>query len=362
MTMQHGGNIIATAHKLGCHVSELIDMSSNLSPFATASDLLETLHARLDEIAYLPETNSDSLCAIFAARYNLDRSQVLAGNGTTEYIYSIPAAAGAKRAIIVNPTYSDYLLAAERTGLAAASFLLRAEDDFQLDLDLLSSHLQGNELVFICNPNNPTGVLTPNVLLHEFIRTHWDTQFLIDETYLPFTGEKSLLELPIPENLYILRSFSKVYGIPGLRLGFLAASTANANRIFSKQRPWGVNRLAQLAGEHLIKHGESTITRVAEYIGRQRPAFVAELEKLPGIRVVPGSANFILSYSTGGIRAEPLRNSLLHYRIMIRNCASFAGLNDRYFRVSLKDEQSNRKCLAALQKILANENMNQVKK
>jgi threonine-phosphate decarboxylase len=229
-------------------------------------------------------------------------------------------------------------------------------------LDRLSRHLQGNELVFVCNPNNPTGVLTPTVLLHEFVRSHRHTQFLIDETYLPFTGERSLLELPTPENLYILRSFSKVYGIPGLRLGFLAASTANVNRIFSKQRPWGVNRLAQLAGEHLLKHGDNIITKVAEYIGRQRPAFVAELEKLPSIRVVPGRANFILSYSTGGMRAEPLRNSLLHYRIMIRNCASFAGLNDRYFRVSLKDEQSNRKCLAALQDILVNKKMNQVNK
>jgi threonine-phosphate decarboxylase len=360
MTIEHGGNVIATAKKLGCGVSELIDMSSNLTPFATASDLLESLHARLDEIAYLPETNSDSICALFAARYNLDRSQVLAGNGTTEYINSIPAVSGAKRALIVNPTYSDYLLAAERVGLTTASFQLQAKENFQLDFEQLSSHLQGNELVFICNPNNPTGVLTPTVLLHEFIRTHRDTQFLIDETYLPFTGEKSLLELPIPENLYILRSFSKIYGIPGLRLGFLAASTTNTNRIFSKQRPWGVNRLAQLAGEHLIKHGDRTITRVAEYIGRQRPAFVAELEKLPGIRVVPGSANFILSCSTGGIRAESLKTSLLRHRIMIRNCASFVGLDDRYFRVSLKDEQSNRKCLAALQEIF--NNTNQVKK
>jgi threonine-phosphate decarboxylase len=360
--MKHGGNIIATAKKLGCRISELIDMSSNLTPFATASDLLECLHTRLDEIAYLPETNSDSLCALYAEHYNLDRNQVLAGNGTTEYIYSIPAASRAKQALIVNPTYSDYLLAAERAGLTATSFQLRPENDFQLDLELLSRQMQSNELVCICNPNNPTGVLTPSGVLHDFISSHPDTQFLLDETYLPFTGEQSLLEMPIPENLYILRSFSKAYGIPGLRLGFLAASTTNATRIFSNQRPWGVNRLAQLAGEHLIQHGESTITRVAEYINRQRPAFVAELEKLPDIRVVPGRANFILSCLTGEIRAEELRNSLLHHRIMIRNCANFAGLSDRYFRVSLKDERSNRQCLTALQKILANSNTNRVKK
>jgi len=361
MSMVHGGNIIATAKQLGCRISDLIDMSSNLSPFAPAPDLLETLRARLDEIAYLPETNSESLCALYAARYNLERSQVLAGNGTTEYIFSIPTATGAQRGIIVTPTYSDYHLASTRAGLETTSFPLRPADDFQLDLERLSRSLKGNELVFICNPNNPTGVLMPTNQLHEFIRSHPDTRFLVDETYLPFIKEKSLLELPIAENLFILRSFSKIYNIPGLRLGFVVASTGNILRLLSRQRPWGVNRLAQVAGEHLIQHGKSEVTRIAEFIEKQRPAFAAELEKLPGIQVVSGRAHFILSYLSGKMRAEPLRKELLHHRIMIRNCASIAGLNDRYFRLSLKDEPCNRKCIAALRKVFANDYTNQVK-
>jgi threonine-phosphate decarboxylase len=360
MSKVHGGNIIATAKHLGCRISDLIDMSSNLSPFAPASDLLETLRGRLGEIAYLPETDSESLCALYAARHNLTRDQVLAGNGTTEYIFSIPAVAGVKRGIIVNPTYSDYHLASARAGLETTSFPLRAADDFQLDLDRLSHTLKGDELVFICNPNNPTGVLESTARLHEFVCSHPDSRFLIDETYLPFIKEKSLLELPIPENIYILRSFSKIYNIPGLRLGFVVASPDNIHRLLSRQRPWGVNRLAQVAGEHLIQYGESEVTRVAGYVEKQRTVFVAELEKLPGLQVIPGRAHFILSYLNSAMRAEPVRKALLHDRIMIRNCASFAGLDDRYFRLSLKDEPSNGKCIAALRKVLANERTKQV--
>ena len=318
------------------------------------------LRARLDEIAYLPETDSESLCALYAAHHDLARDQVLAGSGTTEYIFSIPATTDVSRGIIVNPTYSDYHLASIRAGLETTTFPLRMAEDFQLDLDRLSRILKGDELVFLCNPNNPTGNLVPTLQLYEFVCSHPGSRFLIDETYLPFIKEKSLFELPIPGNLYILRSFSKIYNIPGLRLGFVVASTDNIQRLVSSQRPWGVNRLAQIAGEHLIQHGESEVGRVADFIEKQRPLFVAALAKLPGIQVVPGRTHFILSYLSGTMRAEPLRNALLQNRIMIRNCANFAGLDDRYFRLSLKDESGNRKCIAALQKALANEQTKKV--
>jgi threonine-phosphate decarboxylase len=360
MSVVHGGNIIATAKELDCRISELIDMSSNLSPFAPTPDLLETLHKRLDEIAFLPETGSESLCALYADRHNLARDQVLAGNGTTEYIFSIPAVVDVKRGIIVNPTYSDYHLASARSGLETTSFPLRSAEGFRLDLDRLTRALKGDELVFICNPNNPTGVLVPTLQLYEFVCSHPDSRFLVDETYLPFIKENSLLTLPIPENLYILRSFSKIYGIPGLRLGFVVASIDNIQRLSSRQRPWGVNRLAQVAGEHLIQHGESEVIGIADFIEKERPIFAAELEKLPGVRVVPGRAHFILSSLSGAMRAATLRNELLNHRIMIRNCASFTGLDDRYFRLSLKDEPANRKCIAALREVLVSAQTKQV--
>jgi threonine-phosphate decarboxylase len=353
MQSVHGGNIIATAKRLNCGIAELIDMSSNLSPLPTDTGLLAVLRGRLEEIAYLPESDSESLCESFAARFRLQPSQIAAGNGTTEYIFSIPATTEAKRAIIVNPTYSDYKLATDRAGLFTENFQLHPQDDFHLDLQELARILRGDELVFLCNPNNPTGILTPSTELHDLICRNPATRFLVDETYLPFTRTISLSQLPLPDNLYILQSFSKIYGIPGLRLGFLIAAAGNIAAIHAFQKPWGVNRLAQIAGEYLLLHGESYIKRTVDYIKEQRPRFLAELKRLDHLVTVPSHTHFVLSRLDGDIKADLLQRKLLEQRIMIRNCANFIGLDERYFRLSLKDEESNRQCLEAIRQIFA---------
>lgn len=350
---EHGGNIIATAKNLGCKVSDLVDMSSNLTPFNAPAGLREALTDALPEIAYLPETGSESLRYLFAKKFSLHKEQVLVGNGTTEFIHGVPATVGVENSVIINPTYSDYLLASKWAGLAPRFMNLRLENDFQLDLGKLAALLTGGELVFICNPNNPTGTLTPSTDIHNFICQHRNSFFLVDESYLPFTRKKSLLEFPLPENLFVLRSFSKIYGIPGLRLGFLISTEQNMTVITSKQKPWGVNRLAQVAGEYLIRSADDYVERVRNFLEKNRPAFAAALKKLPGVRVIPGDANFILCYLTGMVDAYELRRQLLTFGIMARNCANFMGLSDRYFRLSLKNEKDNRRCIEALGKILA---------
>jgi len=348
----HGGNIISTAIELGCPVAELIDMSSNLSPLGMAPGVKDLLIKRLDEISYLPETGSRTLLAAFAEKYGLRQAQVAAGNGTTEFIYGIPASLKPKRAVIINPTYSDYQLACSWAGVDTVSFDLKRQDGFALDLDRLAAALTGSELVFLCNPNNPTGGVTPSAALREFIGRHPDSMFLVDESYLPFLDEPSLLESPTPENLFILCSFSKIYGIPGLRLGFLAASERNMAKLSQRLKPWGVNRMAQVAGEFLVQHGDGYVKDVRGFLARQRPPFAKALAGMACVEVVPGQANFILCFLTGNIEAEELRKKMLEQRIMIRNCSNFAGLDDRYFRISLKNEKENAYCLETLKKIL----------
>lgn len=348
----HGGNIIATAKELGCAAADLIDMSSNLAPFGMAPGLKEELIERLEEISYLPETGSETLRDIFAGRYGLREKQVLVGNGTTEFIYAVPAGLDLARGVIVNPTYSDYQLACEWSGLTSVSFDLKPGDGFQLDLNRLAAMLQGGELVFICNPNNPTGGLIPSAALYDFIKQQKNSIFLVDESYLPFVREPSLLDFALPKNLFVLSSFSKIYGIPGLRLGFLASAEHNMAKMSERRKPWGVNRMAQIAGEFLLSHADDYVEEVIGFVEQQRPLFAKALDKLPGVQVVPGVANFILCYLSGDIRADYLRQRLREYRIMIRNCSNFAGLDDHYFRLSLKDEKSNAFCLQMLKDIM----------
>lgn len=344
----HGGNILATARALGCRVEELIDLSSNLTPFGTMPGLKEALVAGLDEIRYLPESGSESLRAVFAARNRIAPAQVLAGNGTTEFIYAVPAAFGCRRALIVNPTYADYATACEWAGLPVEDFALDPAAGFRLDLAALAARLTGNELVFLCNPNNPTGVLTPSAALAELARARPDSLFLVDESYLPFTREPSLLAPGLPENLLVLFSASKIYGIPGLRLGFLAGSTGRIAHLGQRVKPWGVNRLAQLAGEYVLQHGENYQEEVIRFVERERPRVMAELAALPGVAPVPGAANFILSRLHGTVRAPELKAALLEERIMLRDCSNFASLDDHYFRISLKEAAINDHVLAKM--------------
>ncbi len=352
MSTVHGGDIIDTAKSIGCEVSDLIDMSSNLSPLNFPSGLRQKLISGISEIAYLPETGSGTLKDMFAHKYGLATEQFLVGNGTTEFIYAVPAALGAVRSIIINPAYSDYQQASVWAGTVPESFTLRYKDYFHLHLNKLKKCIKGGELIFVCNPNNPTGVLTSNDDLYDFILAHKESNFLIDETYLPFTQEKSLLNYPITENIFLLRSFSKIYGIPGLRLGFLISSSQNLTRFMNKNKPWGVNRLAQIAGAYLVENGDPHINETVTFLGNNRSDFIAELNKLPNLDVIPGAANFILCHLSGDIRANEIREELLKHRIMIRNCETFPGLSDRFFRLNLKDPASNNQCIRALKSIL----------
>ncbi len=353
MKTSHGGNIISMAARLGCPVAELLDMSSNLTPLGMVPGLREELISHLPEISYLPEAGSETLVELFRNKYKLKKGEALAGNGTTEFIFALPAALGKHKALLVNPTYSDYQVACFRAGVKTENFLLQRQEDFQLDFARLAASLSGGELVFICNPNNPTSVLIPSPRLADFIKRHPATSFVVDESYLPFTREKSLLDLGLPDNLFLLCSQSKIYGIPGLRLGFMVAKKENLVGFSSRGKPWGVNRLAQVAGEFLLAGADDYVRRVQDFIAKERPRVTGELEGLPGVSVIPGAANFILAYLSGAIKADRLRERMLARKIMIRDCANFTGLDHNYFRISLKDSKANQRCLAALEGILS---------
>jgi len=353
LPIKHGGDILAVARSLGCSPAELDDMSSNLAPFGPAPGVKETLLARLDEIAYLPETGNESLCGCLGAKYQRGRQEILAGNGTTEFIFGLPAGLRPRVGVLVNPSYGDYRLACDWAGVAVEDFNLDPAEDFALDLQRLAKVLQGDELVFLCNPNNPTGALTPSLQLHEFIACHPRSRFLVDEAYLPFTGELSLLELGPLENLLVLQSYSKIFCIPGLRLGFLVGSAGLLASLRERSKPWGVNRLAQVAGEYLCLEGDAYVAEMAAFVASERVNFAARMERLPGVTVIPGRANFLLGrLGQERLGAGELRQRLLERRIIIRNCANFTTLDEHYFRLSLKDPATNSRCLTALAEII----------
>ena len=346
--VRHGGNVVEVAARLGCRVDEILDMSSNLSPLGMVPGLKEELVSRIDELNYLPESDSSGLRRAFAKSHAIAPEQVLAGSGTTEFIFSVPECVRSGRAVIVNPTYGDYAVACARAGLHTVSFLLRPEDDFLLDLDRLDAFVRKGDLVFVCNPNNPTARMTGSRALYGLVRARDDVAFVVDESYVHFLDRESLLDFsPFPENLLLLSSYSKIFGIPGIRLGFLVAFPERLAPFTERGRPWGVNRLAQIAGEFVLSRGRGYQDEVRRLIAAERPRVAAALASLPRITPVPGEANFILS-RLDGIGADELARRLLAKRIMIRNCANFTGLDKSFFRISLKKPEENDRFLREL--------------
>lgn len=353
LAQSHGGTIIATARRLGVKVEDLVDFSSNLSPFGPPAGLLRHLQDHLSQLAVLPEIDNKGLVHGFAQAHGCSAEQVLAGNGTTDFIFQLPKLLAGRRALLIQPSYNDYLLSCQRAGVPTSCLQLTAQQDFQLHLDDLAGKLQDRDMVFLCNPNNPTGQLLDSKLLHQFVASYPQVNFVVDESYLPFTRQQSLLAYDSLANLYILCSSSKIYGMPGLRLGFLVGTGHCLDQLRAAQRPWSVNRLAQLAGEYLFAHGQDHVSEVVDYVEVQRPQFVSALEQL-GMSITPGQTNFILSRLPEARNdAAWLQEQLLTKGIMIRNCANFEGLDSSYFRVSLQRPRENSLLLVTLAGILA---------
>ena len=348
MIKGHGGNIYDLAERLSCDASEIIDMSSNVNPFGPPPGLVDYLKDHILKINALPEVDARNTSAAFAHRYGIDPDRVLAGNGTTQFIYSIPQVLRAKRVLIVGPTYADYADGCRMHGVPFEYYISEESKKFNPDFAGLETSLNGIDTVFICNPNNPTGVLIPGNDLLNLIRGYPNIRFVIDESYLPFVtdGDKeSLLQTELP-NLLILHSLSKIFRIPGIRIGFLIASKSIIEKFLPYMLPWNVNSLSQAAVEYLMENRtetESFIESTRDRIRIERDFLMDALAKSSSITVYPSTTSFVLARLEEGITAEDAVEYLSTQKILIRNCANFEGLSNKYIRLSLKTEDANRK-------------------
>lgn len=349
----HGGNTYEIAKSLGCSPWEVMDMSSNVSPMGMMPGLRAILGEKLDEIVSLPEVESDTLREHYARSMNLVKDQVLAGNGTTEFIYTIPPALKVKKALIVGPTYSDYGDACKVYGVESTCYLAKEEDNFKPRLDQIASMLDDMDTVFICNPNNPTGQLIPAQSLKRIIDAHPRVRFVIDESYLPFVPDweaESLVETAA-HNLIVLQSFSKIFAIPGLRVGFLIALPEIISSFRPFRQPWSVNRLAQVAGTFLSSQ-KNFVKEVARLVQKERKAFLGYLEGIDTLRSFPSAVHFILFKVSGALTAPDLFGLMAEHRVLIRDCSNFYGLSERFIRIAIKDSAANKMCADILKKVL----------
>lgn len=355
----HGGNLIELAARLDCQPEDILDFSANINPLGPPEQLWNVLAARMPEIVHYPDPEATELVQAIAERYRLPTERIVPGNGTSDLLYaSLRAFTHAnliERAVIPVPAYIDYRHACERVGLEILPLPLASKHDFQPDLQQLSAELRSHDLVILGQPNNPTGRMNDRDDLLRLADQHPDVLFLLDEAFAGFVAGYSSLAC-IRENIITLCSLTKLFAVPGLRLGFLAASDDICRKIREEIAPWSINTLAQAAGAAMVGDADY-IARSRELVSRNRKRLSQELARLPGLRVIEGAADFLLiqltDALTGKLTAAELADRLLQQaKIAIRVCNNYAGLNDHYFRVAVRNEEENSRLIKALESVL----------
>ncbi|SHK65990.1 L-threonine O-3-phosphate decarboxylase [Desulfatibacillum alkenivorans DSM 16219] len=361
MIAGHGGNIAEAAAKMGLTPSGIMDMSSNTNPLGPMPGMLEHLKNSMDCAVNLPEADAGSTTRAFADLHGMDPAKVLAAGGTTQFIYSLPRILSSGKALVLGPTYADYADACAMNKMPFARGFTEPGDSFKHDLPDMVKAAKDSQLVFLCNPNNPTGDLYSRDKIQWTAGKCPGTVFVVDESYLPFVrdyADYSLAKAGM-DNVIVLSSFSKIFKVPGLRIGFAISPPRLKEKLEAFQLPWSVGSLAQKAVQFALDNREDAlayIAKTAEYTARERKAMEDRAARADGLTAFPGATPFVLFRLPEGLDSQIVWQKMLEKRLLIRNCSNFQGLGPAYVRISLKDPQSNARA-ADLLASLANDFM-----
>lgn len=329
-----------------------LDFSANINPLGLPEWLRPLVSSALETLVHYPDPACRELVACICGRYGLAPEEVIVGNGTSELIYLLPRAGNFKRAVIPAPCYVDYQVACEAADLACLIHYLPEADGFALHTAKLADVLQPGDLVFIGQPNNPTGLLVESSRLRQLAQAHPQTTFAVDEAFSGFVPDYDSLLTDRPPNVLVLCSMTKLFAIPGLRLGWAAGDAALVAAIRRLQPCWSVNTLAQRVGVAAL-NDQDYVARTCDYVARERQWLSRALGALAGLQVYSGAANFLLVRVTHGSCDGPkLAEALRHKGLVVRTCHNFAGLDRRFIRVAVRRRAENLRLLEALQESL----------
>lgn len=349
----HGGDVVTAASSTGLAPEEILDFSASINPLGPPPGLYEHLAERLPAITRYPDPAARRLCAAIIAHYELS-ADFVPGNGAAELIFLLLRGVAPRTVLIPVPTFSLY----ERATLAVGSQLLYhqlpPEADFRLDRAQFCRTVRQlrPDLVFLCNPNNPTGQLLDRdeVLSIAEEIAGVGGLLVVDEAFLEFRADyqqRTLLALATPRNVVVLCSLTKLFAIPGLRLGFLAGPDGVVDAVRAVRDPWSVNVLAQLAGEFVLGQ-DGFVAKSAAAVEVLAGQLAGALAELPQLKVHPPSVNYIFLQSLTKPSAVLLRE-LLTAGVLIRDCSNFRGLDSGYVRVAVRTAAENGRLVAALQ-------------
>jgi threonine-phosphate decarboxylase len=354
-TYEHGGNIFDIARQLEADPGDIIDFSASINPLGISQMVRKAVICALDCLVHYPDNTHRELKHSLADHHGLSPANIVVANGSTEIIYHLPAMLPGKRALVISPSFNEYVRSLNQHHWEVDHFILTPESNFSIDLEALGQALTGDyDALYLCNPGNPNGTLYPLRVIEQLysLCIAYGTFLVLDEAFMDFFEGSSAKHMIVQgDNGIVLRSMTKFYGIPGLRLGYALASSTLAERLDSMGGPWSVNTMALAAGVAALRDIEHN-QRTVDYVRQERRNFCERLSELNGLKVYPSSANFLLAELPDGMTAMELRDRLMHQRLLIRDCSNFLGLSPQFFRVAVRTAEENQKLVGALKSIL----------
>lgn len=341
----HGGDLYGR--------TVFLDFSANTNPLGTPPAVRQAVIDAAELLNQYPDPYCRALVAALADFEQVPEAWILCGCGAAELIFSFCAAVKPRRALELAPTFSEYATALEAMGSAVDRYPLESVNDFSLTAEFFSFLAAGQwDALFLCNPNNPTGQTIPHPLLEEILglcrKKH--IRLFVDECFLDLTdGGRDLSLKPFlrdhPE-LFLLKAFTKSYGMAGLRLGYCLSADSDLLRAMGRTvQPWNVSLPAQAAGVAAL--GEREFLRRTRAVIHEERAWLRERLTGLGLQVFPSQANYLL------VRGRPdLCEKLLEQGILARSCANYHGLGPEYLRLAVKRHEENETLIAALRDIL----------
>jgi threonine-phosphate decarboxylase len=349
----HGGRIFEAAKDLGISFQEILDFSANINPQGQPKGLKDHLFKAFAATVHYPDVAAESLVEAISSKLSLPPQAILAGAGSTPHIRMLSRFLAPHNSVILGPAFAEYEESLNAAGCTPQYVLAKEEKDFLIDPELVEEAIALKPTaIILANPANPTGRLVPLMSLealleHSRISGTW---VVIDEAFIDFTYGKSLIMscLKTPR-LIVLRSLTKIFAIPGLRLAFLVAHPDTISSLSAISEPWPINYMALEAGLYCLKQDQ--------YI-KDTPLITKDLrEKLTKVltqyacSLIESDANFVLSRFTSPV--QNLIESLYQEGILLRNAANFIGLRDGYLRFAVRPQGEIQTLSRSLEKFYA---------
>ncbi|MFH7319604.1 threonine-phosphate decarboxylase CobD [Desulfurivibrio sp. D14AmB] len=341
----HGGNLNMLAAAAGVEPQAMLDFSASINPLGMPAAAREAIIAGIAQLGHYPDPLAEELVAALAESHRINPELLLAGNGSTELLYLALRVLKPGKVLLTAPGFSEYERAARLVGGKIKWLRLKRQDDFRIDPAAFTAAMAGCDLALLCNPNNPTGqaLSREETSVIATAAKACRCRLLLDEAFADFCPEISLLGHLHHSHLLILRSLTKFYALPGLRLGFLLLPRQLRSRFLAHKEPWSVNTLAIRAAVAALADRRFA-EQSRELIAGERPWLAARLSRLVA-KVYPAAANYLLLESE---HARELRAGLLGQGIALRDCGNFRGLGPHFLRVAVRGRAENQRLLAAM--------------